>query len=363
MGVLAVFMDLICPSLGVVMATVMFGAPIVDLRKALLNGTLGDLNPFPWAIMTGNCLGWVVYGYYLQPSDPFLVAANIPGLILSIWLNSGAAKLQYQEMQELRRLDRQSQAHQEEWDASPPNDDSNDLDAEIMGLNDRQRRQERRRQGRGPRPPRPVPGGGTAYEFHPDFLVMTPQERALMQMLVFWILVIVWVGWIGRPINAAPTVGIVVNINLIFFYGAPLKTIQQVIWHDKHSNSIHRPTMYMNWTNTTFWILYGFAKMDLVIVIPNATGLSLGLVQGLLCFFYPPTTPTASGSSSSPSHQPVPTTDNDDDDDDPANDPVHSNSQSVVQARQPDTRPITAAAAASSAPKTAATASTGKSKK
>lgn len=47
--------------------------------------------------------------------------------------------------------------------------------------------------------------------------------------------------------------------------------------------------MVMNWTNTTFWILYGLARQDFVIAIPNSLGLSLGLVQGLLCLLYPST--------------------------------------------------------------------------
>jgi hypothetical protein len=33
-------------------------APVKDVRKAVGNGTLGVLNPTPWAVMTGNCVGW-----------------------------------------------------------------------------------------------------------------------------------------------------------------------------------------------------------------------------------------------------------------------------------------------------------------
>ena len=51
-----VFFAYICPSLGVLMSTLMYAAPVNDLKVALLEGTLGTLNPIPWAIMTGNCL-------------------------------------------------------------------------------------------------------------------------------------------------------------------------------------------------------------------------------------------------------------------------------------------------------------------
>ena len=39
--------------------------------------------------------------------------------------------------------------------------------------------------------------------------------------------------------------------------------------------------------NTTFWTLYGLARRDLVIIVPNSMGLALGLTQGLLCLLYP----------------------------------------------------------------------------
>jgi len=43
--------------------------------------------------MTGNTVGWLAYSFLT--SDPFVFFANAPGLLLSLWLNFGAAKLQY----------------------------------------------------------------------------------------------------------------------------------------------------------------------------------------------------------------------------------------------------------------------------
>jgi len=93
--------------MGSILASVMFAAPVRDLRQALIDGSLGALNPFPWSFCAGNCLGWVVYGYYTR--DPFVVAANLPGFVLSIWLCSGASKLQYLELVKKREQRREQE--------------------------------------------------------------------------------------------------------------------------------------------------------------------------------------------------------------------------------------------------------------
>ena len=51
-----IFFAYVCPSMGVVMSALMYAAPVNDLNEALVIGKLGDLNPIPWAVMTGNCL-------------------------------------------------------------------------------------------------------------------------------------------------------------------------------------------------------------------------------------------------------------------------------------------------------------------
>jgi hypothetical protein len=45
--------------------------------------------------------------------------------------------------------------------------------------------------------------------------------------------------------------------------------------------------MVLNSFNTSFWIAYGFAREDLIIVLSNAIGLAFGLSQGLLYLIYP----------------------------------------------------------------------------
>mmetsp|Transcript_10015 Transcript_10015/g.18207 ORF Transcript_10015/g.18207 Transcript_10015/m.18207 type:complete len:126 (-) Transcript_10015:531-908(-) len=90
-------MNHLCPALGCITSGLMFGvvAPVRDLTECIAYGSFGALNPVPCAIMTGNCFGWVVYAYMKQ--DPYLLASNLPGFLISLWLHVGAANLQYLE--------------------------------------------------------------------------------------------------------------------------------------------------------------------------------------------------------------------------------------------------------------------------
>lgn len=223
---ISIVLNYVCPSVGCVLSSVMFAAPILDLRNAMKKGKLDMLNPVPWAVMTGNCLGWCAYGYYKH--DPFLLASNLPGLILSLWLNHGGAKLQYHEMYE-------------------------ELKESNSSL---------------------------------ETIITTSQERLLLRILIAWSVVLVYVGWIQTNLDPAPIIGIIVNINLVFFYGAPLQAMHNVIT-TRNSAAIHVPTMVLNWVNTSFWMAYGFARNDPIIYGPNGIGLLLGILQGVLVCLYP----------------------------------------------------------------------------
>ena len=76
-----------------IVANFMFAAPLKSIRHSIAIGTLGTLNPTPWAFMTGNCIGWVTCSFLIN--NLFVFFTNAPGLILSIWFNMAAAKLQY----------------------------------------------------------------------------------------------------------------------------------------------------------------------------------------------------------------------------------------------------------------------------
>jgi hypothetical protein len=54
-----------------------------------------------------------------------------------------------------------------------------------------------------------------------------------------------------------------------FFYGAPMPHHEgDTVVQTKCSDSIHVPTMVLNWSNTSFWLAYGVARKDLIILIP-----------------------------------------------------------------------------------------------
>ena len=109
--------------------------------------------------MTGNCLGWLAYAYYTK--DPFVLASNMPGFVLSFWLNSGAAKLQYYEMMNDIK-------EEENIPATPGN----------------------------------------------EAVVTVPQEKLMLRVLVMWCVILVWAGWIQHYYSPAIIIGLCVNVNL-----------------------------------------------------------------------------------------------------------------------------------------------------
>ncbi len=89
-----ILLNYVCPAMGVVFANFMYLAPLKDLDTAVRNGQgLNGLNPTPWALMLGNCLGYSAYS--LLSNDYFLFFAVGPGFLVSCWLNLGAVKLLY----------------------------------------------------------------------------------------------------------------------------------------------------------------------------------------------------------------------------------------------------------------------------
>lgn len=262
-----VVLNYICPGLGVIMASATFAAPIKSLREAMDKGSLGDLNPTPWAFMTGNCLGWVAYSYLTK--DLFVLFANVPGLLFSIWLNMGAAKLQYCDYLSAVTV------------ASSPGTDH--PDAEVDGRTDED--------GEDIISSASVETGVFWAEDEvrnvPRVPSVTPHEKRVLSITILWIVVLSVVGLTQMTREEREDiVGIVVNINLTFFYGAPLSTIATVV-RTRDSATIHVRTMIMTLANTAFWLVYGLARRDPYISIPNGAGFALGFIQALLSVLFP----------------------------------------------------------------------------
>jgi len=232
--------EYVCPSVGILISAALYSAPVKSLAEALENKSLGSLNPTPWTILTGNCFGLVIFAYYTN--DPFVLAGNIPGVFVSLWLNSGASRLQYYE------------EVQKEESSSPSNSSNKNA-----------------------------------------MLIMTPQDQWMLGILGFWTATLVCIGWLGIGSGReAGIIGILVNINLLCFYAAPLQTIHTVIFVEKSSSSIHTWTTVMNCANSFFWGSYGFAINSIAIYAPNVLGFLLGLIQAALCCAYPKTSTSRS---------------------------------------------------------------------
>lgn len=246
-----VMLGYFCPSLGVLMAMALYAAPAVALHKALRVGNLGPLNPIPWAIMSGNCVGWCAYASYTH--DPFILASSLPGLRLSIWLNLGAAQLQYVQPVESQSDDEAS--------VQPAGDERHGTIIMSNGA-----------EGNGARSSKSS---------------RLRQEVLFMIVLAIWAIILVCVGWVG-PLRqyAIPTIGWFVNANLILFYAAPLQTMTAVI-STGFSDSLHRPTVVLTCLNAMLWMTYGVAKNDVVMYTPNIIGLMLGIAQGIMLLRFP----------------------------------------------------------------------------
>jgi hypothetical protein len=114
------------------------------------------------------------------------------------------------------------------------------------------------------------------------------QERLVLANALVWLVVVGIIGF-ATTFDARTKeliVGIVVNLNLVVFYAAPLSVIVKVV-SQRNSASIHVCTMLTNTLNGTFWAVYGLAVTDPFIYVTNGLGAMLGVVQIILCLLFP----------------------------------------------------------------------------
>jgi len=116
-------------------------------------------------------------------------------------------------------------------------------------------------------------------------------ERKLLAIVIIWITILSTISLMSTISKEESKfiVGVAVNINLIFFYAAPLSTIMSV-FKTKSSDSIHFWTMIMNTMNAFFWCVYSLAIQDYYILLPNSLGFFFGLIQMGLYICYPRST-------------------------------------------------------------------------
>lgn len=326
-SVSAIILEYVCPALGTIMANLMFAAPLQDLNDAVAAGTgIGSLNPTPWAFMLGNCLGWTTYGILKQ--NLFIFLANAPGFLIAVWLNLGAVKLLYQshhstqwresvagylssssrqrDEEELMVQLASTVAAAEEEDQEEHEEDQHDQEEQgtigrslsLTNCNCAANANATAADSAPAQAPPPLQDWAkivwqVTSQTTP---APAPHERLVLGVVFVWTCVASVVGLMAGGNNsnslslssAEMVVGYVVNLNLVFFYGAPLSTIYTVL-QQKTSISIHIPTLITNTLNATFWTAYGVtaAINDPFIYVPNGVGAVLGLVQIFLLLLFP----------------------------------------------------------------------------
>jgi solute carrier family 50 protein (sugar transporter) len=273
-----IILEYVCPAMGMIIGNIMFATPYRALKQAVDRGHLGDLNPTPWAFMLGNCFGWITYSILLR--NFWLFFANGPGFLLSIWLNLGAVKLLYQghhatEMRKSLVVYLQQQENEQEQS-------KRELDASVM---------EHATEPTPTASPKKTMTNWATLVWNVTSQTTpapAPHETMVMGIVLVWTIVVLLISF-AQSFDARTKeliVGILVNLNLVFFYGAPLSTIYTVL-SNKKSDSIHIPTMIINTLNGSFWTAYGLAVMDPFIYAPNGLGALLGVVQMILCALFP----------------------------------------------------------------------------
>lgn len=278
-----ILLEYVCPAFGALTANLMFFAPVRDVRESAVHGDgLGSLNPTPWAFMLGNTFGWVAYGLMLQ--NIFVFVGNAPGLLVSIWLNLQAVKLQYESFRRnewkrsIAKALRQQEKSQITRDGTNnavgestvlstapsatiigalPSNDSKDLVAFISDM--------------------------------PTQSLIPPQshDAFVLANASLWVVVLAILSFGGFTSNTREfVVGMVTNALCVVFYASPLSTIGQVL-KQRNASTIHIPTMITNTCNGFFWAAYGFTVSDHFISVPNSLGAALGVIQILLCLVFP----------------------------------------------------------------------------
>jgi solute carrier family 50 protein (sugar transporter) len=265
-----IILEYVCPAMGTILANVMFSAPFRDVKKAVERGHLGDLNPTPWAFMLGNCCGWVTYAILIQ--NMWIFFANAPGFVLSVWLNMGAAKLQYEGFRAMEM--RKSFATYLEQSSRP-------LSVPTGHSREAEETQQRPLQ-------KVTDFGKVVWEVTAQTKqAPTPHENITIAIVLIWLVNISLISLADFSQSTKELIiGCVVNLNLVFFYGAPLSTILTVL-RTRNSVSIHIMTMATNTANGAFWTAYGLAVLDPFIYVPNGLGAALGVVQIFLVLTFP----------------------------------------------------------------------------
>mmetsp|Transcript_29499 Transcript_29499/g.68240 ORF Transcript_29499/g.68240 Transcript_29499/m.68240 type:complete len:232 (+) Transcript_29499:322-1017(+) len=201
-----------------------------------------------------------------------MLSANAPGFLMSLYFNMCAAKLRYEEVAAQKMRARMVTFLQQEggkdglelWKqnneaANDPKKEQAALEALVLEKST---------------PSEPLP-------------ISSSHENTVVVLGTIWMILLIFVVFADLDFATKEFVlGCGANLNLLFFYAAPLSTIYTVVT-TRNSAMIHIWTMIMNTANGTFWTAYGFAIWNPYIYVLNAAGVALGVVQVILLVLFP----------------------------------------------------------------------------
>ena len=216
--------SILCPLLGAILCNAMALAPfkaVIDARK---KKDLGDLNPFPFALIMNSQLGWTIYG--AVQSDVYIFFSSAPPFVLGAVLCMTAIHVLERGVQHEKR-------------------------EKLMRL-----RLEY------------VMFASVTYWLTVIFIISIVMKNA-------------------DKATAALIVGISSDISGLIYYGAPLATVAEVI-RTKDSSSLFVPGIAISAINCILWFFYGLLGVQSALIyVPNAIGIILCLVELVVRGIYP----------------------------------------------------------------------------
>ena len=217
--------SVLAPVIGIVLANIMWLAPLKDVYNARLSQQLGTLNPIPFTMILINCIGWTMYG--VITNDMYLFFANCFGIIIGLFCSSSA-------MMFLLNENESKPTANEKW-------------------------------------------------------LIIHMEILMIGGVTFWILMIFIVGMILHGEDPSSLmIGVIGDIIAIVYYAAPLSSLYQVIV-TSDASSMHVPTIIANLLNGAMWFIYGLSAINSVLVwLPNGLGVLLAITQLTVVFIYNP---------------------------------------------------------------------------
>mmetsp|Transcript_12974 Transcript_12974/g.14886 ORF Transcript_12974/g.14886 Transcript_12974/m.14886 type:complete len:242 (-) Transcript_12974:1340-2065(-) len=80
---LETFTTVVAPTLGAILANLMYLGPLIEVIQARKKENLGQLNTFVFPWILGSTICWTCYGFVKM--DPFVIFANIFGILNSLF--------------------------------------------------------------------------------------------------------------------------------------------------------------------------------------------------------------------------------------------------------------------------------------